>query len=143
MPTNNEIATSLFTTLSNASLGYPISWPGVTGEDAAGNAVTSFQAPTGANAVWLEVMFMPNQGIDNGLSPNDGVVPQGIYQVSVMGRPEVGPFTLNDVADQVKALYPKNATISGLVRVQRHPYSIELQPSDDRMMVMVTIPYTG
>lgn len=86
---------------------------------------------------------MPNQGIDNGLSPNDGVVPQGIYQVSVMGRPEVGPFTLNDVADQVKALYPKNATISGLVRVQRHPYSIELQPSDDRMMVMVTIPYTG
>lgn len=143
MPTNNEIATALFNTLINASLGYSISWPGLTGQDAAGNKLKSFQAPTEAEAVWLEVMFMPNQGIDNGLSPNDGVVPQGIYQVSVMGRPAAGPFKLNDVADQVKALYPKNATISGLVRVQRHPYSVELQPSDDRMMVMVTIPYTG
>jgi len=49
---------------------------------------------------------------------------------------------MNEIADEVKALYPKNATITGLVRVQRNPYSMQIEGDPDRMMVMVTIPYT-
>ena len=129
-PTNRQIAQALFTTLQDGALGYPIGWPGL-----------EFTAPTTGS--WLEVQFMPNQGIDNGLAPTDATVPQGIFQVNVFARPGDGIIGMNEIADDVKALYPKNATITGLVRVQRNPYSMQIEGDPDRMMVMVTIPYTG
>ena len=129
-PTNNQIAQALFSALQTGSLGYPIGWPGL-----------EFTAPT--TGPWLEVQFMPNQGIDNGLAPTDQAVPQGIFQVNVLIRPGEGIFGINAIADQVKELYPKSATITGLVRVQRNPWSMEIEADPDRMMVMVTIPYSG
>ena len=129
-PTNNQIAQALFSTLQAGALGYPIGWPGL-----------EFTAPT--TGPWLEVQFMPNQGIDNGLAPTDQTVPQGIFQVNVFARPGDGIIGMNAIADDVKALYPKNATITGFIRVQRRPYSMEIEGDPDRMMVMVTIPYTG
>ena len=128
-PTNNQIAQALFSTLQAGALGYPIGWPGL-----------EFTAPTAGP--WLEVLFMPNQGIDNGLAPTDVTVPQGIFQVNVFARPGDGIIGMNEIADEIKALYPKNATITGLVRVQRNPYSMQIEGDPDRMMVMVTIPYT-
>jgi len=128
-PTNRQIAQALFTTLQAGTPGYPIGWPGL-----------EFTAPT--TGPWLEVQFMPNQGIDNGLAPTDVTVPQGIFQVNVFARPGDGIIGMNEIADEVKALYPKNATITGLVRVQRNPWSMEIEADPDRMMVMVTIPYT-
>ena len=129
-PTNTTIATALFSQLAAASLGYPIAWPG-----------TDFMPP--ATGVWLEPMVMPNTGIDNGLAPTDGTVPQGLFQVSVFDRPGRGILEVNRAADDVKAAFLKNATITGLVRVQRNPYSFEIQPDGDRLSVIVTIPYSG
>jgi hypothetical protein len=129
-PTNTQIATALFQQLSAATLGYPIAWPG-----------TDFTPP--ATGVWLEPMVMPNTGIDNGLAPTDGTVPQGLFQVAVYDRPGRGILAVNRAADEVKAAFLKNATITGLVRVQRNPYSFEIQPDGDRLSVIVTIPYTG
>ena len=128
-PTNREIAQALFTTLQAGALGHTIAWPGF-----------DFTAPT--TGPWLEVLFMPNQGIDNGLAPTDVTVPQGIFQVNVFARPGDGIIGMNEIAEEVKALYPKSATITGFVRVQRRPYSMEIEGDPDRMMVMVTIPYT-
>ena len=129
-PTNTQIATALFQQLSAATLGYPIAWPG-----------TDFTPP--ATGAWLEPMVMPNTGIDNGLAPTDGTVPQGLFQVSVFDRPGRGILAVNRAADEVKAAFLKNATITGLVRVQRNPWSFEIQPDADRLSVIVTIPYSG
>ena len=129
-PTNTTIATALFSQLTAAALGYPIAWPG-----------TDFTPP--ASGIWLEPMVMPNTGIDNGLAPTDGTVPQGLFQVAVYDRPGRGILAVNRAADDVKAAFLKNATITGLVRVQRNPYSFEIQPDGDRLSVIVTIPYSG
>ena len=130
-PTNTAIAQALFTNLAAESLGYPISYPG-----------QEFTPPN--SGVWLELMVMPNTGIDNGLAPTDETVPQGLFQVSVFNRPAPGAYIVTSrAADEVKAAFLKNATITGLVRVQRNPYSFEIQPEDDRLAVIVTIPYTG
>ena len=129
-PTNTTIATALFSQLATASLGYPIAWPG-----------TDFMPP--ATGVWLEPMVMPNTGIDNGLAATDTTIPQGLFQVGVFDRPGRGALAVNRAADDVKAAFLKNATITGLIRVQRNPWSFEIQPDADRLSVIVTIPYTG
>jgi len=129
-PTNTAIATALFSQLTAAALGYPIAWPG-----------TDFTPP--ASGIWLEPMVIPNTGIDNGLAPTDGTVAQGLFQVAVYDRPGRGILAVNRAADDVKAAFLKNATITGLVRVQRNPWSFEIQPDGDRLSVIVTIPYTG
>jgi len=129
-PTNTTIATALFSQLTAAALGYPIAWPG-----------TDFTPP--ASGIWLEPMVIPNTGIDNGLAPTDGTVAQGLFQVAVYDRPGRGILAVNRAADDVKAAFLKNATITGLVRVQRNPWSFEIQPDGDRLSVIVTIPYTG
>ena len=129
-PTNTTIATALFSQLTAAALGYPIAWPG-----------TDFTPP--ASGIWLEPMVIPNTGIDNGLAPTDGTVAQGLFQVAVYDRPGRGILEVNRAADDVKAAFLKNATITGLVRVQRNPWSFEIQPDGDRLSVIVTIPYTG
>jgi hypothetical protein len=130
-PTNTQIAKELFRKLNEAALGYPVGWPG---DD-------DFTPP--ATGIWLEPMFIPNTGIDNGLAATDTTIPQGIFQVGVFDRPGRGVLAVNRAADDVKAAFLKNATITGLVRVQRHPWSFEIQPDADRLSVIVTIPYTG
>jgi len=129
-PTNTAIAAALFQQLDAAALGYPVAWPGI-----------DFTPPS--SGIWLEPMVMPNTGIDNGLAPTDGTVPQGLFQVSVFDRPGRGILAVNRAADAVKAAFLKNATITGLVRVQRNPWSFEIEPNGDRLSVIVTIPYTG
>jgi len=129
-PTNTTIATALFSQLTDAALGYPIAWPG-----------TDFTPP--ASGIWIEPMVMPNTGIDNGLAATDETTPQGLFQVSVFDRPGRGILAVNRAADDVKAAFLKNATITGLVRVQRNPWSFEIQPDADRLSVIVTIPYSG
>jgi hypothetical protein len=117
--------------LDNAALGYPILWPGRGG------------TPPNTG-IWLQVQFQPNQGIDNGLGPNDKRLPQGIFQVSVFDRPSAaGWLPAQGVAQQVIDTFPKNATIVDLVRVQREPYTLPVDSMDDRLEVVVTIPYTG
>ena len=132
-PTNTTIATALFDKLIAASLGYEILMPGLTGG----------AATPPASGIWLEPMVMPNTGIDNGLAPTDGTVPQGLFQVAVYDRPGRGILEANRAADAVKAAFLKNATITELVRVQRNPWSFEIQPDGDRLSVIVTIPYSG
>ena len=129
--TNTQIAKELFRKLNEAALGYPVGWPGDDG----------FTPP--ATGIWLEAMVMPNTGIDNGLAPTDVTVPQGLFQVAVYDRPGRGILAVNRAADEVKAAFPKNATITGLVRVQRSPWSFEIQPDAARLSVIVTVTYSG
>lgn len=129
-PTNNQIYMAAITLLNNAALGYPISWPGF-----------NFTPPS--SGVWLEVSFFPNEGIDNGLAYTDGVVPRGIFQVACVNRPGAGLDAIHAAADEIRALYAKGAALVDRVRVVREPYDMELETEDDRLMVVVSIEYSG
>jgi len=129
-PTNNQIYMAAITLLNNAALGYPISWPGF-----------NFTPPS--SGVWLEVSFFPNEGIDNGLAYSDTVVPRGIFQVACVDRPGRGTASIHAAADQIRALYAKGTSLIGSVRVIREPYDMELETEDDRLMVVVSVEYSG
>ena len=129
-PTNNQIYMNAIQILKDSPLTYPVSWPGYNFD------------PPGAG-LWLEVQFFPNQGIDNGLRYADGVVPQGILQVACVTRPGFGLETIHAAADEIRTLYAKGTAITGQVRVVRQPYDMELESEDDRLMVVVTIEYSG
>lgn len=129
-PTNNSIYMAAITILNDAALGYQVSYPGF-----------NFTPPS--TGVWLEVEFFPNEGLDNGLRYADTVVPRGIFQVSCVDRPGSGLDAVNAAADQIRTLYAKGTTLVDQVRVIRQPYDMELKPQDDRMMVVVTVEYSG
>lgn len=132
-PTNNTIYTALITILDNAALGYPVSYPGYT------------RTPP-STGVWLEVSFMPNRGIDDGLANNSDVAPQGIFQVMTVSRPGDGIERTGGVQDAAQAVisaFPKGIKVSGLVRVNRHPYQGSTMKEDDRLMIPVTIEYSA
>jgi hypothetical protein len=129
-PTNNQIYMAAITLLNNAALGYPISWPGF-----------NFTPPS--SGVWLEVSFFPNEGIDNGLAYSDTVVPRGIFQVACVDRPGRGTASIHAAADQIRALYAKGTGLIGSVRVIREPYDMELETEGDRLMVVVSVEYSG
>ena len=130
MPTNNEIKSALFTLLSDADLGYPIAWPGV-----------DFTPP--ASGYWLEVSFFPNRGYDDGISASSTVTPEGIFQVNAVTRPGGGVMGVGLVAAQVQAAFAKGTQVKDRVHVSRHPYQTEADKMDDRMMIAVTIEYSG
>lgn len=128
MTTNSAIQASFNTILSNAALGYQISWPGL-----------NFTPPE--SGYWLEVMHMPNRGVDDWLANDSIVSPQGIYQVMVVGRPG-SEIALRQVAESVQAVFPKGTEIVAPIRVTRHPYTTNVQYMDDRAELAVTIEYS-
>lgn len=129
---NNTILTALNNILLNADLGYAIAWPGI-----------PFTPP--ANEFWLEVRYLPNEGIQAGLANNATTVEQGIYQVSALGRTGVGAgkgmINTSVVASEVQALFQKGLSIIGLIRVSR---SYQMSPiiEDDKIEIPVTIEYS-
>ena len=128
IPTNSTIQSALNDILIAASLGYPISWPGL-----------DFTPP--ASGAWLEVTFLPNRGVDDRLANDGHVSPQGIYQVTAVSRPE-SELQLRSVAEEVQAAFPVGTNITGNVRITRYPYTGTLQSMDDRMSIAVTIEYS-
>lgn len=129
-PTNNEIYTALITLLNDAALGYPTAYPGY-----------NFTPPD--SGVWLEVMFMPNRGIAYDTGNTEEVTPQGLFQVTVYDRPGNGVDGLDTAAEAVKAVFPKGTAIAGTVRVNEPPYFLSLDSEGDKMMKVVTVPYSG
>lgn len=129
-PTNNTLYKALITILKDAALGYPIIYPGET------------KSPP-ASGVWLVVSFLPNRGINYDVDNGSEVTPQGLFQVQVFDRPSAYMDPLDDAAEAVVAAFPKGTKISGNVRVQEPPYFLSLDPQDDRMSKVVTIPYSG
>lgn len=133
MTPNSTIYTSFCTALEAANLGYAIAYPGL-----------DFTPPTGA--FWLEVNYLPNDGIQDGLSNNSTTIEQGIFQVNAMGRKGSGAgrgmIPTQRVAEELQAAFPKGTLISGLVRVSRTPYQMSPIQEGDKIMVPVTIPYT-
>lgn len=128
MTTNAQIAGAFFTVVNDAALGYPISYPSIT-----------FDTPDSGN--WLELSFMPNTGIDQGIeSPT--VIKQGLLQVNVGGQPNGGLIPLQNIADTVAALFPKNSVLSGIVRISRTPYTTDIISLDDRQLLPITIMYS-
>ena len=128
MSTNTEIISSFFAALDAANLGYPISYPSIT-----------FQTPSTGN--WLEVSFMPNEGIDQGIkSPT--VVKQGLFQINVCGKPDGGSIPLYTISEQVAAVFPKNTVITGNVRISKTPYNTDIISLDDRQLLPLTMMYS-
>ena len=128
--TNEQIRNALYAMLNNAALGYPIAWPGF-----------NFTPPS--TGVWLQVDFFPNEGIDEGMADNSTVIPQGIFQIMVCSRPGEGVASINQAIGEVSAVFGKGSTIVGMVRVRRSPYESDRITQDDRMMIPLTIQYTG
>ena len=128
MTTNAQIATAFFTTVNTAALGYPIAYPSIT-----------FDPPDTGN--WLELSFMPNTGINPGIS-SPTVIKQGLLQVNVGGKPNGGLIPLETIADTVAALFPMNSVLSDNVRISRTPYTTDIIPLDDRQLLPITIEYS-
>lgn len=128
MTTNAEITQAFFEKVSGAALGYPIAYPSIT-----------FTPPDSGN--WLELSFMPNNGIDQGLS-SATVISQGLLQVNICGKPNGGLIPLQTISDTVAALFVKNTVLSGLVRVSRTPYTTDIISLDDRQLLPLTIEYS-
>jgi len=129
-PLNHVIGKTLFATLANAALGYPISWPGV-----------NFATPE--SGIWLEVNFLPNAPLDNGLAAADDIIPQGLMTIMVLAKPGTGVFSIQEAAESVAALYPKNASVVDLVRITRNPYQLDISESGERVGIVLRIPYSG
>lgn len=128
MTTNAQIAEAFFTTVNDAALGYPIAYPSIT-----------FDPPDSGN--WLELSFMPNTGIDQGIA-SPTVLKQGLLQVNVGGRPNSGLIPMQAISDTVAALFAKNSVLSGLVRISRTPYTTDIISLDDRQLLPITIEYS-
>lgn len=129
-PANNAIYMAAITILQNGLPVAPIIYPG-------------FPADPPSTGQWVEVSFFPNEGIDNGLSYDSTVIPQGIFQVECFDRPGKGLAAVHALADQVKALYPKGTLLTGSVRVIRSPYEMDLDTEPDRLSMVVSVEYSG
>ena len=125
---NSQILESFFTLMTDAAFGYPIAYEGI-----------KFCPPD--SGPWLELSFLPNEGIDQSLS-SDSVLSQGILQVNVCNRPNTGIIELNQIAETVMALFPKSTSIFGLVRVSRSPYTSSVITLDDRQILPISISYS-
>ena len=130
MTTDTEIYNALCSTLDGAALGFPIGWSAV-----------DMEPP--AEGVWLEVFFLPNSSLDNGLANTDTEVPRGFLTIMVMGRPSKGLEEILSAFDTVKAVYPKGLVLSGSVRVVRAPSKVEIEPEADKIGVGLSIEYSG
>jgi hypothetical protein len=135
MTTNNTILMACDQILIDAELGYPIAFHGI-----------PFSPPP-ATGVWLQVTYLPNEGIQQGIGNDATVIEQGIYQVMACRRIVDATITggvtpLQSALALVAAEYPKGKIITGLVRVQRSPYQSSLIEDEDRMMIPLTIQYS-
>lgn len=125
---NSDITGAFFTLINDAALGLPISFEGV-----------KFTPPDSGQ--WLEVTFLPNQGIDQSMTSNNPVS-QGIIQVNACNRPNSGLIPLQKLSETVAALFPKNTIIYDLVRVSETPYTSDMISLDDRLIIPLTIMYS-
>ena len=126
----SSIMLAFFSQLNAANTSnYPVAWPGV-----------PFTPP--ASGIWIEPQVLPNQGLDNGLSASDAVVPQGLAQFIVWTRPGGGMLAVTSAAEALAAAFPKNGILSGLIRIQRAPWLTVLDSEPDKVGVLVTVPYS-
>lgn len=130
MITNTAILEAFLTAVSGAALGYPIGWPGLT-----------FNPP--ATGIWLEVSHMPNEGVQDGVSNDADVVPQGMFQIIAATRPGSGALGITGVADTIVAAFPKGTVLADPVRITRAPYQSPRVDEEDRIYIPVTIQYSG
>ena len=129
-PTNNQIHKALYSRLADAALGYTI-------------IPTSVGGAPPDTGVWLETSFFSNQPLDNALGYDSGIVPRGIFQVACVGRKADRLEAIYTASEAIHALYAKGTTLTGQVRVVRQPYDMELEIESDRLMVVVSIEYSG
>tara|TARA_R110000824_G_scaffold37651_4_gene115758 strand:+ start:700 stop:1089 length:390 start_codon:yes stop_codon:yes gene_type:complete len=128
MTTNAEITQFFFESVDGAALGLPIAYPSI-----------KFTPPDAGN--WLELSFMPNTGIDQGLQ-SDRTIKQGLLQINIGGKPNGGLIPLQIISDTVAAIFPKNSILVDLVRISRSPYTTDIISLDDRQLLPLTIMYS-
>lgn len=127
MISNATIQAAFNDLLIAANLGYPVSWPGL-----------SFTPPD--SGVWFEAKFLPNRGVDDRLSNQGHVSPQGIYQITVFSRPQ-SEIKLREAVEIVAAAFPAGTAVTGSVRTTKRPFSGVMQSDGDRVSVALSIEY--
>jgi len=130
MTTNTDIAMAFYDKVRDS---------GIVSTDSIGYDGKVFTTPDSGN--WLELSFMPNSGIDQSMSSNN-VLKQGLLQVNVGGKPNLGIIELQAIAEQVMALFPKGTVLHELARVSAVPYMSDDISLDDRTLIPVTIAYS-
>lgn len=125
---NSDILEAFYTIIDAAGLGVPIAYSGI-----------KFTPPD--NGKWLELSYLPNTGIDQSIK-SASVLAQGLFQVNVCDRPNTGELALQNLAETVAALFPKNTPINGLARVSRAPYTSSMISLDDRIILPLTVSYS-
>lgn len=122
---DDEIAVALFARaeLLAEATGLPVAFPEV-----------SFQPP--AEGGYLRVRFFPNAPAWQGLA--SGRVDQGILQVTVVWPRNEGVVRPLAVAGQVKAHFPKDLSLSGVI-VTAEPFASALIPDEAEALVPVSI----
>ena len=128
--TNAQILESFIALVDSAALGYPVAWPGVT-----------FVPP--ASGIWLQVSFMPNGGVQDGIANDATVLAQGMFQIMVATRPGAGAIGITTVADTVVGALNKGVILSAPVRITRTPYQSPRIDEPGRMYIPITIEYSG
>jgi len=109
-------------------LGYPIAWPGV-----------NFTPP--GSGIWLDVTVFENDPLQDFLANDGPSLAVGLLQVMVVDRPGRGSLAADTAASAVMSALPKGTRISTSAKVNRHPYRMSDDVTDDKLTVPVTIPY--
>lgn len=129
MATNSQVTLAIFQ-LANAfatTNNLPISYPG-----------KKFDTPESSG--WLELSVSPND-LDDTLNDKDSCR-RGMFQINLCGKPNNNPLTLIGLSDTLASSMEKGTVLVDDVRVVRTPYTMQLIPLSDRVILPVTIEYS-
>ncbi len=121
---------AVFAKIAAAGFTVPISYPGVT-----------FTPPSSGS--WLEVALFKNQPRQPGVRGGSHVFPLGILQITAVTRNGAGVVQLDALAEQIKSAFPRDTVLQDDVRVNLEPWDSEAITDNDRVMIPVSISYSG
>jgi hypothetical protein len=95
-----------------------------------------------ADGVWLEMAWFPNETRNYGIADDGPAQVRGFGQVSVCSRTGSGALDALDLAGSIIEWFAKGTEL-GHARVETMPWASSVLQSDDRLVVPVTIRYSG
>lgn len=132
MAAETEILDAGMLHMAAYSTSLPVSYP-----------ATPFKAPSGEEAMWLEIRYFPNVPRNLGWENDARQEYIGAFRISVYFRTQYGSFTATEEAEALIAHFAKGTEL-GPVRVSQRPYLAPVVDSDNgAAFITVTIPYRG
>jgi hypothetical protein len=121
---------AVFAKIAAAGFTVPVAYPGVT-----------FTPPDKGN--WLEVALFENEPVEPGVGYVSHVFPRGILQITACGRNGKGMVGLESLANQIQTAFPRGLVLQDDVRVTRAPWRMGDITDNDKVMIPVSISYSG